>query len=151
MSIDRLTRVNELLKREIGTALFNIFAEDEADLSTITITNVSASQNLRNAKVKVSIRDTDEKRASVLAALQRHRPELQQLINKNLNLKYTPRLTFALDLSLEKGDHILQVLHELEGEGGGGEEENLKPGSRTEIGCHIAWEENGYGSDKCRV
>ena len=116
MSIDRLTRVNELLKREIGTALFHIFADDEADLSTITITAVSASQNLRNAKVKVSIRDTDEKRAAVLAALQRHRPELQQLINKNLNLKYTPRLTFALDLSLEKGDHILQVLHELEGE-----------------------------------
>jgi ribosome-binding factor A len=124
MLVDRLTRVNELLKREIGTALFNIFAEDEADLSTITITNVSATQNLRNAKVKVSIRDTDDKRASVLAALQRHRPELQQLINKNLNLKYTPRLTFVLDLSLEKGDHILQVLHELEGEGGG---ENLRP------------------------
>ena len=117
MSKDRITRVNELLKREIGTALFTMMAEDEADLSTITITNVIASPNLRNAKVSVSIRDTDEKRAEVLAALQRHRIELQQLINKNMSLKYTPRLSFVLDMSIEKGDHVLQVLHALEHEG----------------------------------
>lgn len=117
MSTDRITRVNELLKREIGTALFTMLADDEADLSTITITSVIASPNLRNAKVNVSIRDTDEKRAEVLAALQRHRTELQQLINKNMSLKYTPRLSFVLDMSIEKGDQVLQVLQELEHEG----------------------------------
>lgn len=114
MSIDRLTRVNELLKREIGTALFKIMADGEVDLSTVTITAVRASTNLRSAKVLVSVRDTEARKHSVLAALMRHRPELQHLINENVKLKYTPRLTFELDLSVEKGDHVLQVLYELE-------------------------------------
>jgi ribosome-binding factor A len=118
MPTDRLTRVNELLKREIGTALFQILADGEADLSTITITSVQASTNLRNAKVMVSIRDTDQKRHEVLSVLKRHRPELQDLINRNLKIKYTPRLAFELDMSVEKGDHVLQVLSELEQEEG---------------------------------
>ena len=122
MPTDRLTRVNELIKREIGTALFQILADGEADLSTITITSVQASTNLRNAKVMVSIRDTDQKRHEVLAVLKRHRTELQDIINKNLKIKYTPRLAFELDMSVEKGDHVLQVLSELEQEEGTGEE-----------------------------
>jgi len=103
-------------------ALFHGLAEGEADLSTITVTGVQASTNLRNARVKVSIRDTDEKRHEVLSALKRHRVELQDIINKNMKLKYTPRLAFELDLSVEKGDHVLQVLSELERD-----EENLTP------------------------
>jgi ribosome-binding factor A len=114
MSTDRLTRVNELLKREIGTALFKIMADGEIDLSTVTITAVRASTNLRSAKVMVSIRDTEEKKHAVIAALMRHRSELQRLINENMNLKYTPRLTFEIDISVEKGDHVLQVLFELD-------------------------------------
>jgi ribosome-binding factor A len=110
MSIDRLTRVNELLKREIGTALFQILSDGEVDLSAITITAVNASSNLRTARVKVSIRDTEERRPAVLAILKRHRVELQDLINKNVKLKYTPRLSFELDLSLVKGDHVLGIL-----------------------------------------
>ena len=123
MSTDRLTRVNELLKREISTALFYVLSDGEADLSTVTITAVPASTNLRNARVKVSIRDTDEKRQKVLSALMRHRSELQQIINKNMSLKYTPRLSFELDLSVEKGDHVLEILFEMEKKK---EDDNLK-------------------------
>lgn len=118
MSTDRLTRVNELLKREIGTALFHVLNDNEADLSTITITSVHASSNLRNAKVMVSVRDTEEKKRRVLSVLQNHRAELQAIINKNMKLKYTPRLNFELDMSVEKGDHVLRVLFELEHEHG---------------------------------
>lgn len=121
MSTDRLTRVNELIKREIGTALFQIIRDNEADLSTITITHVQTSANLRNARVLVSIRDTDDKRQQVLSVLRHHRLQLQQVINKNLKIKYTPRLSFELDLSVERGDHVLQVLFELEKESGSDE------------------------------
>lgn len=116
MSTDRLTRVNELLKREIGMALFHVLNDAEADLSTITVTSVQASTNLRNAKVMVSVRDTDEKRRRVMSVLENHRAEFQKIINKNMKLKYTPRLNFELDMSVEKGDHVLRVLFELEHE-----------------------------------
>ena len=114
MSVDRLTRVNELLKREVGSALFQVVHEEEMDLSAITITAVEATPSLRSAIVKVSIRDHQNERKQILSALRHYRGRLQELINKNLTLKYTPRLSFELDTSVEKGDHILQVLSQLE-------------------------------------
>lgn len=114
MSTDRLTRVNELLRREIGAALFELIRDDSVDLSAITITHVITSRNLRHARVLVSIRDHQEERREMLALLARHRRAIQKKINQDLKLKYTPRLSFHLDGSLEKGDDVLNLLSKLE-------------------------------------
>jgi ribosome-binding factor A len=50
----------------------------------------------------------------MLALLRAHRAELQQLLNHALFMKYTPRLTFELDTSVEEGDHVLAVLKMME-------------------------------------
>ena len=113
-SVDRLTRVNELLKREIGSALFQLVTEDEFDLAAVTVTHVNISSNLRNARVLVSIMDHQEQRQKMLAILRRHRGQIQERIGKNVILKYTPRLSFVLDTSIEKGDAILTLLHKME-------------------------------------
>lgn len=117
MTVDRLTRVNELLKREIGEALFKIVKEDDFDLSAVTVTHVITGSNLRNAKVMVSIRDNQDRRDRMLAILRRYRGEIQKRINKDITLKYTPRLTFELDTSIEKGDAVLSLLHKMERQG----------------------------------
>ena len=52
----------------------------------------------------------------MLQMIRNHRAEIQRLINKDLTLKYTPRLHFELDLSLEKGDHVLDILMKMENE-----------------------------------
>ncbi len=114
MSVDRLTRVNELLKREIGSLLFRIMNESDFDLSAVTVTRVDTSRNLRSAKVYVSIRDHISERKRMLAMIGRHAPEIQRWINNKINLKYTPRLTFEIDTSIEKGDRVLQVLMNME-------------------------------------
>lgn len=118
MSADRITRVNELLRHEIGEALFYIMNEADFDLSAVTITHVITSRNLRNARVLVSIRDHHEQRKNMLSLLRKHRPEIQRRINSNLVMKYTPRLTFELDTSVEKGDRILSLLSKMEKEQG---------------------------------
>ena len=43
---------------------------------------------------------------------------IQQRINADLVLKYTPRLQFELDTSIAQGDHVLSVLDELDRESG---------------------------------
>jgi len=111
-----MTRVNELLRREIGAALFQIMTADELDLSAVTVTHVVTSSNLRSARVLVSIRDHHDERGRMLAMLRRHRAEIQERINRDLTLKYTPRLTFELDTSLERGDHVLDLLAEIDEE-----------------------------------
>jgi ribosome-binding factor A len=113
MSVDRLTRVNELLKREIGEAVLRI-SEPGFDVSAVTVLGVEAAHNLRNARVRVSIRDHQQERDKYLRILHKHRVSFQSLINKNLKLKYTPRLNFVIDPSIEKGNRILGILYDLE-------------------------------------
>ena len=114
MSVNRLTRVNELLKREISESLFRIMHENDFDLSAVTVTRVTTSRNLRNARVFISIRDHRNERDLMLSLLRKHRVEIQNRINADITLKYTPRLTFELDTSIEEGDRILHRLSELD-------------------------------------
>jgi len=90
--------------------------EADFDLSAVTITHVVTSRNLRNARVLVSIRDHHNHRKRMLSLLRKHRPEIQRQISRNIVLKYTPRLSFELDTSIEKGNQLLSLLSELEQE-----------------------------------
>ena len=114
MAIDRLERVNALIKREIGESLYHIINDRDFDLAAVTITHVVASRNLRTARVLVSIRGDEAQQRHMLSLLRRHRPEIQQAINRDLTLKYTPKLHFELDLSIQSGDHVLDILSHLD-------------------------------------
>jgi ribosome-binding factor A len=114
MSVDRIERVNALIRREIGESLFHIMNEQAFDLAAVTVTHVITSRNLRTARVLVSIRGTEEEKTRMLGLLRRHRPEIQQTINRDLTLKYTPKLHFDLDRSVEEGDHVLDILTHLD-------------------------------------
>ena len=76
MSIDRMTRVNELLKREIAETLFRVMGEESYDLSAITVTHVVTNPNLRSARVLVSIRGYHQERDRILSTLQKHRVQI---------------------------------------------------------------------------
>jgi ribosome-binding factor A len=114
MAIDRLERVNSLLRRELSEALYKVFSGEPINLAAITVTRVEAARNLRSAKVYVSVFGHEHERGAILRQLANKAKELQTLINRDLTLKYTPRLRFELDGSLEKGDHILDVLSHLD-------------------------------------
>ena len=124
MAIDRLERVNALLRREIGEALYKVFAGESIDLAAITVTNVRCARNLREATVSISIFGHDNERPVLLRQLAKKAKELQSLINRDLTLKYTPRLRFSLDGSVEKGDRVLDVLSHLDN--GSAAEPNLE-------------------------
>ena len=114
MAIDRLERVNALLRREVAEALFKVMASERVDMAAITVTRVETARNLRHAKVYVSIFGHEHERGTIMSRLTRKHGELQRLINRDLTLKYTPRLEFRFDDSIAKGDHILDVLSHLD-------------------------------------
>lgn len=116
MAVKRIDRINALLRREIGEALYHVFAGDTIDLAALTITQVDCAPNLRNATVLVSVFGQDDQRTRMISKLSHKAKELQSIINRDLTLKYTPRLTFKLDLSIEKGDHVLDLISRLNDE-----------------------------------
>ncbi|MBN1269191.1 MAG: 30S ribosome-binding factor RbfA [Kiritimatiellae bacterium] len=114
MTSRRLTRVNELLKREIAEGLYRIMNDRGFDLAAVTVTRVITSSDLKNARVMVSIRGHHGERGAMLQMLEHHRRTIQQSINKHITLKFVPQLAFELDESIAQGDHVLSIIADLE-------------------------------------
>jgi ribosome-binding factor A len=114
MASNRLTRVNELLKREIASAIYRVVNDPEFDFAAVTVTQVEASSDLRHARVFLSIRGADEARRAMLRQIRRHRRDFQEEVARNVVLKYNPHLRFELDRSVERGDRILHLISELD-------------------------------------
>jgi len=113
MSNARIIRINELLKREIAVDISRLFANSKLDTGSITVTRVVTAPDLRDASVHVSIFGHEEEREGMIRFLNRHRKEVQARMSQNVIIKYTPRLHFKLDLSIESGDRVLGILASL--------------------------------------
>ncbi|MGA2786480.1 MAG: 30S ribosome-binding factor RbfA [Verrucomicrobiota bacterium] len=108
----RLQRVRELLKREIGEAVRREFHVSEAGL--ITVNDVDVAGDLKSATVFISILGNPDQQKRGFQLLNEHRVRIQGFIGKAVVLKYTPRLKFAFDDSIVRGNRVLQIIEELE-------------------------------------
>ena len=117
MSVDRLERVNVLVRREIAEASPAVMSNTGIDIAAVMVSGVRVASNLRNATVSISILGHEKERGTILSAFRSKRNEFQKLINRDIRLKYTPVLQFVLDSSVEKGDHVLDVLSKMEQSG----------------------------------
>lgn len=112
--IDRLERVNSLVRREIAEVMPVVMAGSGVNVAAVTVTKVSVASNLRNATVSISIFAPAAERPHILSQIKARRTEFQKLVNRDIRLKYTPVIHFELDESLEKGDRILGILARME-------------------------------------
>ena len=108
----RLQRVRELLKREIGEAVRREFHVSEAGL--ITVNDVDLAGDLKSATVFISILGNPDQQKRGFELLNEHRVRLQGFIGRAVVLKYTPKLKFAFDDSIVRGNRVLQIIEELE-------------------------------------
>ena len=114
MSVDRIERVNSLLKRVIADSMFRVMASDEVNPGAITVTEVFCAKDLRNATVRVSVFGEPEFQKRALSHLIHHSRAFERVVNREVRMKFTPVLRFELDHSLEKGDKILALISEIE-------------------------------------
>ena len=114
-SVDRIVRVNELLKRVLAD-LMETLALNEENGCIISITRVECASNLKSAQVYVSIlgAKSDEAEQRVIRRLIERKSEIQMLMSQEVILKYTPVLQFILDKSVSEGDRVLDLLRQME-------------------------------------
>jgi len=117
MKPDRITRVNEVIRRELGTQLYHVVNQPDFDPAMVTFTHIMTSVDLRSCRVLVSIRGDEAEQARMLTILKRHRAEFQTALSKNVVLRYTPQFQFILDHSIEEGDQVLKLLQQMEESG----------------------------------
>ncbi len=128
MAVDRIERLNSLIRREIAEAVPVVMAGSGVNVAAITVTRVSVASNLRNANVAISVFSPAKDRAHILSQVKARRQEFQRLVNRDIRMKYTPVLNFTLDESLERGDHVLDILSKMEDAG------EIPGGDETEAG-----------------
>jgi ribosome-binding factor A len=112
MSSHRMLRVRELLKREIGEALRQELPVQQAGL--VTVNDVDVAGDLKTAKVFLGLLGTTEQKKTALDLLHKNRPRIQSLVAKTVVLKYTPKLKFVVDESIDRGNRVLSIIEELE-------------------------------------
>ncbi len=113
MGIDRLQRLDSLLKRVIAESMHSVMQGDTVAPGLITVTNVKCGKDLRDATVDISVFGDDALKETAIRHLQHNARKFQAIINREVRMKFTPRLLFKLDLSLEKGDEVLALLDKL--------------------------------------
>lgn len=114
MPSGRIIRVNELLKREIADDIVRLFANSRFDTGAITVTRVETAPDLRDANVFISIFGHEDERVEMIRFLNRHRKDVQARMCKHVKIKYTPRLHFRHDHSIEDGDRVLGIIESLD-------------------------------------
>lgn len=93
MKFHRPKRISSLIKEELSKLLVK---EIEIPDSLITITDVEVSNNLENAKVKITVYPP-QKSPEALEILNKARGRLQFLLTRKLNIKPMPRIAFSLE------------------------------------------------------
>ncbi|HID86496.1 MAG TPA: 30S ribosome-binding factor RbfA [Anaerolineae bacterium] len=113
MTTRRQERVADLLQEEISDLLQRKVRDPR--LEFVTVTAVKVSHDLRHARVYVSHLGSEEEQQAALAGLQHAAGFLRHELRARLSLRRVPELTFVLDESIERGQRILELLHQIEG------------------------------------
>ncbi|MCC5663358.1 30S ribosome-binding factor RbfA [Nostoc sp. CHAB 5784] len=109
----RVSRVAELIKREVSQMLLNGIKDDRVGTGMVSVTDVDVSGDLQHAKIYVSIYGTDEAKAETMAGLKSATGYVRSELGARVRLRRTPEVLFLEDRSIERGNKVLALLNQL--------------------------------------
>jgi ribosome-binding factor A len=109
----RSLRVNQVVRQVLAEELERLADADER-LRLVTVTSVDTAPDLRHATVYLSSLSEDAG-----DALGERRAQLQRTLGRQVRMKRTPLLEFAVDPAVVAGSRVEEVLRKLRGEDGG--------------------------------
>jgi len=108
----RIERVSSLMRHEIS-GLLQRQVKDPRLSKFVAVTEVSLSPDLRYAKVFVTCMGSEEEKQTMLSGLGAASNFLRNQLAKRLRLRRIPELSFQWDDSIERGNHLLQLIDEV--------------------------------------
>jgi ribosome-binding factor A len=106
---DRMLRVNSTLREVLAEEIERM---SDSRLEMVSVTGVDTAPNLRSAVVYIDVLGPDSQEGA-LAALRGAARRLQSVIGREVRLKYTPALEFAIDPGISGGERIDEILRGL--------------------------------------
>jgi ribosome-binding factor A len=106
----RADRLGDLIQREISDILHRQIKDPR--IGFCTIMRVDVSDDLRHAKIRVSIMGAEDQQKNTLAGLKSATGFIRKEIGRRIALKHTPEIVFVLDRSVNHSIRIAQLIKE---------------------------------------
>lgn len=111
MSSRRQKQINQTIRRELSDLLARQVGDPRID-GIISITEVDISADLKQAKVYISVMGDEQQKAEVFEGLDSASDFLRHELGSRIRIRYIPRLIFKRDDTLEKAEHLLQLINQ---------------------------------------
>jgi ribosome-binding factor A len=107
----RSNRVGEQMKKELGEIISRKIKDPR--IGFVTVTDVEVSGDLQIAKVFISVLGDEEQRQNTLKGLAKAKGFIRSEIGQRIRLRKTPEILFEFDESVDYGNRIDTLLHQL--------------------------------------
>ncbi|NLK00263.1 MAG: 30S ribosome-binding factor RbfA [Clostridia bacterium] len=114
MTSFRASRVGEQIKKEVSQIILEEIKDPR--LGFVTITAVDVTNDLRHAKIFVSIFGDEKEVSETHEVLNNAKGFFRSEIGKRIRTRFAPELSFVLDRSLERGERISELLTKVQRE-----------------------------------
>ena len=111
LNYKRADRIGDQIRAEIADILVRRIKDPR--IGFVTVTAVEVTDDLRHAKVFVSMLGEASQQTKTMRGLLQASGFIRTELGKRLRLKFLPQLSFHLDESTQKAAHILQLLEEI--------------------------------------
>jgi len=108
MSGSRREKVSDLVRDEVARLIHSEL--HDVRIGFITVTGVSMSNDLKHARVFVSMLQEGTARDQAMDALAAARGFIRRRIGQTLRLRYTPEISFRIDPSIAYGAKIEELI-----------------------------------------
>ncbi len=109
----RIDKINEEVKRELSGVIREL--KDSRIPIMTSVVAVNVTNDLRYAKVYVSVMGDEEVQKNALAGLKSAAGFIRREMGRRVQLRCTPEFLFELDRSIEHGAHINKLLNDYKG------------------------------------
>jgi ribosome-binding factor A len=111
MTNHRANRVGEQMKKELSDIIGRKIKDPR--IGFVTVTDVQVTGDLQQAKVYISVLGDDEQKENTLKGLAKAKGFIRSEIGHRIRLRKTPEIIFEFDESIDYGNRIDTLLHQL--------------------------------------
>jgi ribosome-binding factor A len=111
MGQERLKRVAEEIKKEVGKIVHNELKDPR--IGFVTITRVDLSRDLRLAKIYFSFLGSKKQLRDTQIGFTRSARFIRRLLGQRMRLRYIPEMVFKWDRNIEYSIHITEILEKI--------------------------------------
>lgn len=101
----RIDKIAQTVKKELSDIIQHEL-KDPRIPEFVSVVSVDVTGDMREAKCYVSVYGTEEEKTRCMEALTAAQGFVRKELGARLSIRYTPKVTFILDDSIEHGAHM---------------------------------------------